>query len=52
MFDLTWQKLIYDIKLILLKHYKELYNNNWIQTEWETYIHIHKRWDHTGQDDW
>ena len=28
MFDLAWQKLVYDIKLILLKQCKELYNNN------------------------
>ena len=29
MFDLAWQKLS-DIKLILCKEYKELYNNNYI----------------------
>ena len=28
MFDLAWWKLVFDIKLILFKQYKELHNNN------------------------
>ena len=39
MFDLAWQKLVYEYK-ILLKQYMELYDNNWIQKEWETYIYM------------
>ena len=40
MFDLALQKLVYDIKLILLKWYKKMHNNNWIQKERETYIYV------------
>ena len=40
MFDLTWQKLIYDFQHSSVKAIKELHVNNWIQAEWETYIYI------------
>ena len=32
-FDLTWQKPVYDLKSISVKVIKELYINNWMQTE-------------------
>ena len=33
MFDLALQKFVYDIRLILLKQYKELHNNIWIKQD-------------------
>ena len=38
-FDLTWRKLIYDLKSISVKASNELQINNWIQTECETNIY-------------
>ena len=40
MFDLVWQKLVFDTKLILFTQYMEVHNNNCIQTEWEIYMYV------------
>ena len=41
MCNLTWQKLVYDLKSISVEAIKELHINNCIQTEWETYIYTY-----------
>ena len=39
MFDLAWQKLVFDIKLVLFKQYRELYNSNW---HWGSFWRVEK----------
>ena len=39
MFYLPWQKLVCDNQNILLKQYKEFYNENWIKNRMRTFIY-------------